>query len=74
MGLTPKHRNPAPKLGWEALNKTLKATIDESNFDEPNVIITLTSYSMEPEEIISELTKNGYKVSKTADSNKIIVR
>lgn len=73
MGLTPKHRNPAPKLGWEALNNTLKATIDESNWEKPQVTITLTSYLMEPEEIISELIENGYKVTKTTDSNKIIV-
>ena len=74
MGLTPKHREPAPKLDWISLNDTLKTCIDHSNWKDPYVTLDLDNYSMQSDEIISEMQRNGYTVERTDDNNKIVVR
>ncbi|WP_415379975.1 hypothetical protein [Pediococcus pentosaceus] len=61
MGLTPRHDNHR-KYGWDILDKVIKGGIDDSAEDNPTTAIQPEEFSMSKEEIIAELTKNGYHV------------
>lgn len=60
MGLTPRKDVPTKKLGWDDLNRLLKATIDNDARDNSSTVIKLVDYEPTEAEIKQELSKNGY--------------
>lgn len=68
MGLTPRHQKQFVKRNWDYLNKLLKNVIDNSDESNPSATIRLSDYVMSPEEIKSELKKNGYSFDDSSDN------
>ena len=60
MGLTPKHDDPQKKHDWKYLDFSLKTIIDKAPTAGKRTEIFLPDYEMKPDEIKTELKKNGY--------------
>lgn len=71
MGLTPR-KDIHQKWGWKELNNLLKSSIDDSPLDNPSYTITISEFSMSKDEILKELSNNGYHVD-SSDANRIMV-
>lgn len=63
--LSPKPRTNVKKLTWEDLDRTLKIVFESTADDTPSATIEYSLYEMTKDEIITEATKQGYKVSET---------
>ncbi|HEM5975777.1 TPA: hypothetical protein U2B24_000719 [Streptococcus suis] len=64
--LSPKPRTNIKKLTWEDLDQTLKCIFESTADDTPSATIEYSLYEMSRDEIITEASKQGYKVSETA--------
>ncbi|HEM4129035.1 TPA: hypothetical protein U1W61_000733 [Streptococcus suis] len=61
--LSPKPRTNIKKLTWEDLDYTLKCVFESTADDTPSATIECSLYEMTKDEIITEASKQGYKVS-----------
>ncbi|MDE1692439.1 hypothetical protein PWF76_06980 [Streptococcus suis] len=64
--LSPKPKTNIKKLTWEDLDHTLKCIFESTADESPSATIECSLYEMTKDEIITEASNQGYKVSETA--------